>query len=173
MWDIFVFTQYSYYRDFFFLEPAPRLRERHCHRWVRYIDTTKIVILRFVWDRSVFTQYSYYHELFYLGTALRLFNHHCHGWVFYIDTKKITVWCMSSMLLPIYLRWFYYFILFYFKLTNGAMVKWRMVKWCNGEINIRIGRFVYHKYWICSFILFPNTTFSQQTKKSTTFNFYH
>ena len=71
-----------------------------------------------------------------------------------------TVWYMSSLLLSIDVRWLYYFIMFYFKLTNGAMVKWWMVKWCNDEIKIRIGHFVSHKYWICSFVFFSNTTFS-------------
>ena len=39
--------------------------------------------------------------------------------------------------------------MFDLKLTNGAMEKW-----CNGEIKIRIGGFFYHKYRICSFVLF-------------------
>ena len=146
MWYLFIFTQYSYYRDSFFLGPSLCLCERHCHKWIRYIYTKKITVLRFVWDHLVFTQYSYYRDLFSSGPALRLRNHHCHVWVRYIDAKKVTVWCMSSLLLSIYLQWFCYFNKFYFKLTNGAMVKWCMVKWCNGEIKIRIRRFVSQKY---------------------------
>ena len=42
--------------------------------------------------------------------------------------------------------------MFYFKLTNGAMVKW----W-NGKIKIRIGRFFSHKHRIYSCVLFLNT----------------
>ena len=115
--------------------------------------------LRFVWDSSAFIQYSYYRDFFCLGSASRLRNHHQHVWVRYIDNNKITVACMSSLLLYIDLRWLCYFILFYFKLTNGAMVKRWMVKCYNGEINIRIGHFVSHKYLICSFVLFLNTKF--------------
>ena len=132
----------------------------------------KIVVSMFVWYRSVFTQYSYYHDFFFLGPALRLRNCHRHGWLRYIDTTKITVWCMSLLLLSIDLRWFCYFIMFYFKLTNGAIFKLWMVKWCNGETKIRIGRFFSHKYLICSFILFSNTTFLQQTNQYITFNFW-
>ena len=62
--------------------------------------------------------------------------------------------------------------MFYFKLTNGAVVKWCMVKCCNGEIKISIGHFFFHKYQICSFILFSNTTFLQKTNQSITFNFW-
>ena len=43
VWDHSVFTQYSYYCDFFCSGPAPRLRDCHSHKWVRYIDTTKII----------------------------------------------------------------------------------------------------------------------------------
>ena len=53
---------------------------------------------------------------------------------------------MSLLLLSIDLQQYFYFIMFNFKLTNGAMVKWWMVKWYNDEIKIRIGRFVSHKY---------------------------
>ena len=84
----------------------------------------KITVLRFVWDRFVFTQYSYYREFFYLGRSFRLHNRHCHVWVRFIDITKITVWFMSSLLLSIYLRWFCYFIMVYFKLNDSAMVKW-------------------------------------------------
>ena len=151
MWYLFVFTPYSYNCDFFCSEPASRLRERHCHGWVRYIDTTKITVLRFVWYHLVFTQYSYYCDFFCLGTALSLYNRHSHMWVRYIDTMKITVVCMSSLLLSIDLWRFYYFIMFYFKLTNGAVDKWRMFRWRNGEIKVRIGRFDSHNYRIYSF----------------------
>ena len=91
-------------------------------------------------------------------------------WVRFIDNTKITVACMSLLILSIDLRRYWYFIMLYFKLTNGAMEKWWMVKWCNGEIKIRIGRFVSHKYWIYSFVLFSNTTFSQQKNKFIIFN---
>ena len=134
--------------------PSSHLREHHCHGWVRFIDTMKIMLLRFVWDSSVCTQYSYYHDFFCLGPALHHCNHHRHVWVRYIVTTKITVWCMSSLLFSIDILWFYYFNMFYFKLTNGIIVKWWMVKLCNSEIKIRIGHFVSHKYWMCSFVLF-------------------
>ena len=106
------------------------------------------------------------------GPALHLLHRHRHVWVRYIDTTKITVWCMSSLLLSIDLRWLCYFIMFYFKLTNGAIAKWWIVKWCNGEIKIRICPLVSNRYRICLFILFPNKTFLQQTKKSIIFNFW-
>ena len=152
--------------------PASCLREHHCHGWVHYIDTTKITVLIFVWYRLFFTPYSYYRDFFCLGLASRPHNRHRHVWVRYIDTKKITVACMSLLLLSIDIRRYWYFIIFYFKLTNGAMDKWWMVKWCNGEIKIRIGRFVSQKYWICSFVLFSNTKSSQQTKQSIIFNIW-
>ena len=41
LWDIFVFTNYIYYCDFFCLGTALRLCDRHRHGWVRYTDTTK------------------------------------------------------------------------------------------------------------------------------------
>ena len=115
--------------------------------------------LRFVWYCLVFIQYSYYSDLFCLWTASRLRNQHFHVWVWYIDTTKITVSCMSSLLLSIDIRLICYFIMFYFKLANREMMKWWMVKWCNWEINNRTGHFFYHKYQICSFVLFLNTTF--------------
>ena len=117
----------------------------------------------------VFTPYIYYHEFFCLGPASRIFNSYCHLWVRYIDYTKITVACMSSLLLSYDLHRYWYFIMFNFKLTNGAMDKWWMNKWYNSEIKIRIGCFVYHKYWICSFVLFSDTTFLQQTKQSIIF----
>ena len=52
----------------------------------------------------------------------------------YIDTTRTTVACMSLMLLFNYLQRICYFIMFYFKLTNGTMVRCSMVKCCNGEI---------------------------------------
>ena len=113
-----------------------------------------------MWDCSVFTQYSYYRYFFCLGPSLRLCNRHRHGWARYIDTKNITVWCMSSLLLSIDLRWFCYFIMFDLKLTNGEMVKRRMVKWCNGKIKISVDRFFSHKYQICSFFIFKHNIFA-------------
>ena len=146
MWYIFVFTQYSYYRDLFCSGPESRLRERHYYGWVCYIDTTKITVLMFVWYRLFFTQFSYYRDFFCLGPELCLCNRHLHVWVRYIDTTKITVVCMSSLLFSIDLQQICYFIMFYFKLTNGEMEKMMDFKWCNREINNSIGHFFSHKY---------------------------
>ena len=44
VWDRSIFTQYSYYCDFFCSGPASRLRDSHCHVWLRYIHTTNITI---------------------------------------------------------------------------------------------------------------------------------
>ena len=123
VWDRSVFTQHSYYREFFCSGPASRIRYCHCHGWVRYIDTTEITVLIFVWYRLVFTSYSCYRDLVCLGTASRFRNCHRHVWVRYIDTTEITFWCISSLILSIDLWWFFYFNMFYFKLANGAMVK--------------------------------------------------
>ena len=128
--------------------------------------TTKITVLIFVWYHLVFIQYSYYRDLFFSGPVLHLCNRHRRVGVRYTHTTKITVLSMSSLLLSIDIRQFYCFILFYFKLTNGSMDKWCMVKWCNREIKIVIGPFVSNKYWICSFVLFSNTTFLQQINQS-------
>ena len=49
------------------------------------------------------------------------------------------------------------FFYIFFKLTNSAMDKWRMVIWCNGEIKNRTGHFLSIKCWICLFVLFLNT----------------
>ena len=119
-----------------------------------------------------FTQYSYYCDLFCSGTALRFRDCHCHGWMRYIGNTESMGWCMSLLLLSIGLQWFCYFIMIYFKLTNGAMLKWWILKQCNGEIKIRIGHFVSHKYRICSFVLFLNTKFSKQTKQFIIFKFW-
>ena len=131
LWYRSVFAKFSYYCDIFCSEPASRLRERHRHGWVHYIDT-KNTVLRFVWDCLVFIQYIYYRELFCSGPASGLCNRHCHMWVCYIDTTKITVVCMSLLLLSIDIQRFCYFNMLYFKLTNVAMVKWLIVKCCNG-----------------------------------------
>ena len=112
VWYIFVFTQYSYYRDFFCSGPASRLCGRHCHGWVRYIYTTKIMVLMLMWYRLFFTTYSYYRDLFFWGSALRLRNRHRHMWVRLIGNTKITVACMSSLILSIDLRRYLYFIMF-------------------------------------------------------------
>ena len=45
------------------------------------------------------------------------------------------------------------FIMYSFKMTIGAMVKWWMDKWCNGKIKISISRFGSHKYEIFSFVV--------------------
>ena len=109
---------------------------------------TVFTVLHFVkrcmCDRSVLTQYSYYSDFFCSWPALRLRNWNCHGWVRYINNMKTTVWCMSLLILSIDLLWLCYFIMFYFKLKNGVMVKWWMVKCCNGKIKIRIGCLVPH-----------------------------
>ena len=157
---------------FFCLEPALRLCDCHCHGWLHYIDTTKITVLMCVWYSSVFIQYNYYLDLFCSGPAKRLSNCHCHVWVRYIDTTKHMVACISSLLLSIDIPQYWYFIMFYFKLTNSAKGKWCMVNGCNGEIKIRIGHLVSHKYWICSFFIFLNTTFLQQTEQSIIFNIW-
>ena len=108
--------------------------------------------------------------LFCSGPKYRYCNSHFHMWVRYIDTKNNTVACMSLLLLSIDLRLFCHLIMFYFELTDGAMVKWWMLKLCNGEIKMSIGSFVSHKYWICSVMSFSDTTFLQQRNQSTTFN---
>ena len=172
MWYLLVFTQYSYYCELFCLGTASRIREQRCHGWLCYIDTTKIRVWMFVWYHLVFTPNSYYCELFYLETELRLINIHCHMWVRFIDNTKITVACMSLLLLSNNLWQCLYFIMFYFKLNNGAIEKWCMFEWCNGEIKIRIGQSISHKYWICLFILFSKTTVSQQTKQFIIFNIW-
>ena len=79
-----------------------------------------------------FSQYSYYCDFLYMGPTLRLRHYHFQRWVRYIDTKKIMGWCMSLLIFSIDIQWFYYFIMFYLKLTNGEMVKWWMGEWCNG-----------------------------------------
>ena len=106
-----------------------------------------------------------------LGSSLHLRNRHCHMWVRYIETTIITVCCLSLLLLSIDIQLLCYLIMFYFKLTNGKMLKWWMLKWYNCEVKIGISRFVSHKCLMCSFVLFSNTTFLQQTKQSITFNF--
>ena len=120
----------------------------------------KNTVLRFVWYRLVFIQYSYYRDFVCSWPESRLLYRHRHVWVCYIHTTKITVACMSLLLLSIDLRRICYFIMFYFKLTNGATEKCWIVKWCNGEIKNGTGHFFSHKYWICLFVLFLNTTFS-------------
>ena len=44
VWDCSAFTQYSSYCELFCLGPASRLRDRHRHGWVCYIDTKKITV---------------------------------------------------------------------------------------------------------------------------------
>ena len=44
MWDCSVFTQYSYYRELFCLGPVLCIHDRHCHVWVRFINTTEIMV---------------------------------------------------------------------------------------------------------------------------------
>ena len=120
-----------------------------------------------MWDRSVFTQYSYYRVFFCSRPSSRHFDCHRHMWVRYIDTKKIIVWCVSSLLLSIDLWQLCYFIMFYLKMTNGAIVKWWMVKWCHGEMKISTGHFFSHKYQIFSFVYFRTHHFcSRQSNPS-------
>ena len=132
VWYLFESTQYSYYLDLFFLVTASRLRECHCHGWVRYIDTTMITVLMFVWYRLVFTPYSYYRNFFCLGAASCLRNFHPRVWVRYIDNKNFTVACMSSLLFSIDIWRYWYFIMFYFK---WPMVQWRNSGWINGVMD--------------------------------------
>ena len=157
---------------FFCSEPASHICGHHRHRSLCYNDTTQITVLMFVWYCFVFIQYSYYHDFFYLWPASRLCNQPRHVWVCYIDTTKIIVACISSLILSTDLRWICYFVMFYFNLTNGTMVKWLIVKWCNGEIKNRTGHLFSQKYWICSFVFFSYTTFSHQTKKFIFFNIW-
>ena len=125
-----------------------------------------------MWDYSVFTQCSYYCEWFCLESNLCLCGCRCYEWVRYVDTKQITAWCMSSLILSIYLQLFHYFIMFCFKLTNCEMVKLWVLKWCNGKIKMRIGLSFSQKYHICSFGLFSNTSFLLQTNQSITSKFW-
>ena len=50
--------------------------------------------------------------------------------------------------------------MFYFKLTNGEMVKWWIMKCCHGEIKIRIGHLFSRKYRICPFLIFEHNIFA-------------
>ena len=132
----------------------------------------KNTVLRSMRYRFVCIQCGYYHDFVCLWPASRLRYQHRHMWVRFIHTNKITVACMSSLILSIDLQGHWYFIMLYFKVTNGAMEKWWMVKSCNGEINISIGCFDSHKYWICLFVLFSNRTFLQQSKQFISFNIW-
>ena len=118
-----------------------------------------------MWDCLVFTQYSYYHEFFCWGCASRLRNCHRHVWLCYIDTTKIMVGCMSSLIFSIDLKWCCCFIMFYFKLTNGEMVKRWMVKCFNSEIRIRIGHFFLTNIESVHFFYFKHSIFA--TDKAT------
>ena len=113
-----------------------------------------------MWDSLVFTQYSYYCDFLCSGPASRLCYFHLHVWARYIDTTKITVACMSLLLFYIDLGQLCYFIMFYYKLTNDDTVKWWMVKWCNGEIKIRIGRFSPQILNLFIFLFFEHSIFS-------------
>ena len=112
-----------------------------------------------MWYCLVFIQYSYYRDFVCSWPESHLRYWHRHVWMRYIHTKKITVVCMSLLILYIDLQQICSFVVIYFKLTNGTMGKWWVVKWCNGEINNRTGHFFSRKYWICLFVLFSNTTF--------------
>ena len=48
---------------------------------------------------------------------------------------------------------------------------WRIYYFYHTLYQTVTGHWFYHKYWICSFVVFMNTTFSQQWKQSITFNF--
>ena len=154
-------SKYSSYLDLFCLKRVSRLCDYRCHGSVSYIYTTRITVLRFAWYHLVFTQYSYYRDFFCFGSAWPLCNRHLDVWGRNIEYSKFTVACMSYLLLYIDLLRYCYFIMFYFKLTNGAMEKLWMVKWCNCEIKISIGHGFSHKYRICSFFLTLNTTLFQ------------
>ena len=101
----------------------------------------KNTVFRFVWYCLVFVQWSYYCDFVCFSPASRLCNIHRHVWVRYIHTTTITVAGMSLLLLSIELRQICYLIMFYFKLTNVAIEKFCMVKWCNAGINNRTGHF--------------------------------
>ena len=171
-WDCSVFTKFIYYCDLFFFgtsiayswSPLSRVSALY---WYYKNCGFKVYVTSFS-----FIQFSYYRELFCSAPASRICNHRRHMWVCYIDTTKITVAYMSSLLLSIDLLQLCYFIMFYFKLTNDAMVKWWMVKCCNDEINNRTGHLFSHKYRICSLVLFSNRTFPQQTKQSIILNIW-
>ena len=125
---ISLFTQNSYYCDFFCLGASSHLRERHCSGLVSYWYY-KNYGLMFVWYSSFFTPYSYYHEIFCLGPALCLHNCHFHVWVRFNDNTKITVACMSLLLLSTDIQRYWYFIMFY---LNWTVVQWRNGGWLNG-----------------------------------------
>ena len=107
-----------------------------------FLLITFIIVTSFVWGQ---------HCVFVIAIVM--------GECAILILQKITVWCMSLLLLYIDIQWFCSFIMIYFQMVNGAMVKWWVVKWYNGEIKKRIGRFVSHNYRICSFVLFLNTFF--------------
>ena len=78
----------------FCLEPASRLCDCYHHRWVHYIDTTKITLLGFVWYHLFFIQYSYYPDFFCSWPESCINNWHYHVWVLFIYNTKIEVACM-------------------------------------------------------------------------------
>ena len=127
-------------------EPALRICESPLSRvsaLYRYYENT---VLRFVWYCFVCVKYGYYRDLIYSWPASRLCYRHRHVWVRSIHTKKITVAWMSSLLFSIDLWRICYFVLFYFKLINGAIEKWWMVICCNSEIKNRTDHFLSRKY---------------------------
>ena len=124
VWYLFVFNQYSYYRDLFCLGLASCLRERHHHRRVCYIDTTKTTVLRVVW-----------YWLFYIYTFIIVTyfvrGQHC---VFVISI----VMCECAILIPRKLRlrvchcWYCLLIYDDSFIILCFILKWPMVQWWNG-----------------------------------------
>ena len=115
VWDRSVFTQYSYYRDFFCSGPASRLHYQHRHGWVRYIDTTEIT----VWCMSLILIHMTYFSVY------TIFNsEHYRKIVSYIPTPSqrvsaifwnitITLWLKSQVR-----RVHYYFYLMHEIITS-------------------------------------------------------
>ena len=126
-----------------------------------------------VWYSLSFIQYSYYCDFVCSWPASWLHNWHRHVRVCYIHTTKIKVACMSLLLLSIDLRQISYFIMFYFKLNNGAMEKCWVVKCCYGEIKNSTGHLFSHNDWICLFVSFSNTTFFLTIKNKQALIWYY
>ena len=124
VWYIFVFTQYIYYRYFFCSWPLSRHHVRHRHGWVRYIDTTKITVLRFVWDCLVLLNTVIIVNSFVWGQH-RVF-------IILVVTCERAILILQKLLFGV-CHWCYCLliydncvILFYF------ILNWPMVQWWNG-----------------------------------------
>ena len=134
MLECSVYNQYRYYCDLFCFGPASRFYYCHFHMWVRYIDTTKIMVLKFVWDCSDFTKYSYYCDFLCLGQycvlviaiitgergililqKIRFGVCHCWYCILVYDDSIILLCFILNW--PMVQWWNY-------ALLNGVMVKW-------------------------------------------------